>query len=169
MSDRLAALRLFVRVARLGSFSAAARELGVPQSTASRTIAALERELGAGLLMRTTRAVTLTEAGGDFLGRVEVILADLEAAEYAARGSETLRGLLRIGLGTSSSTRLVIPRLRPFLLAHPALQVELMLDDQHQDLVVEGVDVALRFGALADSTAVARRLNSWPRILVAAP
>lgn len=169
MNGHLDALRLFVRVARRGSFSAAARELGAPQSTVSRTIAALEREIGASLLARTTRVVTLTEAGVDFLARVEAILGDLDEAEHAARGSGELRGWLRVGIGSSLSVRMVIPRLKPFLDRHPALQVELLLDDRRQDLLAEGVDVALRFGALADSAATARRLRSWPRTLAASP
>jgi DNA-binding transcriptional LysR family regulator len=169
MSDHLDALRLFIRVARLGSFSGAGRELGAPQSTVSRTIATLEREIGASLLVRTTRAVTLTEAGADFLARIEPILADLDEAEQTARHSDELRGTLRIGIGTSLAARIVIPHLKPFLDRHPALRVDLMLDDQKQDLVREGVDVAFRFGALADSTATARKLVSWPRALAAAP
>jgi DNA-binding transcriptional LysR family regulator len=84
MSDHLNALRLFARVARRGSFSAAGREFGVPQSTVSRTISTLEREIGASLLIRNTRAVTLTDAGADFLARIEPILADLDEAEHAA-------------------------------------------------------------------------------------
>jgi DNA-binding transcriptional LysR family regulator len=169
MSDHLDALRLFVRVARRGSFSVAGRELGLPQSTVSRTIAALEREIGASLLIRTTRAVTLTDAGADFLARIEPILADLEEAEQAARGADELRGTLRIGVGTSLAARIVIPHLKPFLDRHPQLRVDLLLDDQRQDLVKEGVDVAFRFGALADSSATARKLVSWPRALAAAP
>ncbi len=169
MNDHLDALRLFVRVARRGSFSAAGRELGVPQSTASRTIAALERRMGAALLLRSTRAVTLTDAGADFLARIEPILADLDEAEQAARGSSEWRGLLRVGLGSGLAVRLVIPRLKPFLDRHPALRIELMLDDQHQDLVTDGVDVALRFGRLADSTATVRKLKTWPRLLAASP
>ena len=169
MSDHLDALRLFVRVARRGSFSAAGRELGVPQPTASRVIATLEREIGATLLMRSTRAVGLTDAGADFLARIEPILADLDEAEHAVRGSGELRGLLRVGLGTTLGVRMVIPRLKPFVDRHPALQVELRLDDQRQNLVAEGVDVALRFGTLADSSATARKLKTWPRMLAASP
>jgi DNA-binding transcriptional LysR family regulator len=169
MSDHLDALRLFVRVARLGSFSAAGRELGVPQSSASRTIATLEREVGASLLIRTTRAVTLTDAGTDFLARIEPILADLDEAEHAARGDGELRGVLRVAVGTAMAVRVLIPSLKPFFDRHPALQVELILEDQRQDLVREGVDVAIRFGQLIDSTAVARKLKSWPRILAASP
>lgn len=169
MNDHLNALRLFVRVARLGSFSAAGRELGVPQSSASRTIATLEREVGAALLIRTTRAVTLTDAGADFLARLEPILADLDEAEHAARGDGELRGLLRVAVGTSMAVRILIPYLKPFMDRHPALQIELMLDDQRQDLVRDAVDVALRFGQLTDSTAIARKLTSWPRVLSASP
>src|SRR5262249_42097960 len=101
MSDRLSALRLFARVARKGSFSAAGRELNIPQSTASRTIATLEREIGVALFVRTTRAVTPTDAGLDFLARIESVLAELDEAEYAARGTGELRGVLRIGLPTN--------------------------------------------------------------------
>ncbi len=169
MSDRLFALRLFVRVARRESFSAAGRELNVPQSTASRTIAVLEREIGTALLVRTTRAVTLTDAGNEFLARVEPILAELDEAEHAARGTGELRGILRVGLGTSFAIREVIPLLSTFMRHHPKLRFDLMMEDQRQDLVAEGVDVALRFGALADSTATARRILSWPRILAASP
>lgn len=169
MSDHLDALRLFIRVARLGSFSAAGRERGLPQSTVSRTIAALERDMGASLLVRTTRAVTVTDAGAEFLARIEPVLAELEDAEQMARRSGELRGMLRVGVGTSLAARIVIPHLKPFLDRHPLLRVDLMLDDEKQDLVKEGVDVALRFGALPDSTATARKLVTWPRALAAAP
>src|SRR5258706_13748999 len=168
MSDRLFALRLFARVARKGSFSAAGRELNIPQSTASRTIAILERQIGVVLFIRTTRAVTLTDAGSDFLARIEPVLAELDEAEHAARGTGELRGILRIGLGTNFAVREIIPRLAVFMSRHPELQIDLLMADQRQDLVTEGVDVAFRFGALADSTATARRVLSWPRVLAAA-
>ena len=167
MSDRLFALRLFARVARKGSFSAAGRELNIPQSTASRTIATLEREIGVALFVRTTRAVALTDAGLDFLARIESVLAELDDAEHAARGTGELRGMLRIGLGTNFGVREVIPRLPHFMSRHPALLIDLMMGDQREDLVAEGVDVALRFGPLPDSTATVRRILAWPRVLAA--
>jgi DNA-binding transcriptional LysR family regulator len=167
MSDRLFALRLFARVARKGSFSAAGRELNIPQSTASRTIATLEREIGVALFVRTTRAVTLTDAGLDFLARIEAVLAELDDAEHDARGTGELRGTLRIGLGTNFAVREVIPRLADFMSRHPALRIDLMMGDQREDLVAEGVDVALRFGPLPDSTATVRRILAWPRVLAA--
>ena len=129
MSDRLFALRLFARVARKGSFSAAGRELNIPQSTASRTIATLEREIGVALFVRTTRAVTLTDAGLDFLARIESVLAELDEAEHAARGTGEMRGILRIGLATNFAVREVISRLSDFMSRHPALRIELMMGD----------------------------------------
>src|SRR5258708_5875538 len=158
MSDRLLALRLFARVARTGSFSRAGRELGLSQPSASRIAANLEREVGAALLTRTTRAVTLTEAGADYLARIEPILAALEEADHAARGTGELRGLLRVGLSSSLAVREVIPRLSPFMGRHPALRVELLMSDQRQALVIRGVYVALRSGMRADCTAPARLL-----------
>lgn len=167
MSDKLFALQLFVRVARRGSFSAAGRELNIPQSTASRTIAMLEREIGVALFVRTTRAVVLTDAGSDFLARVEPVLMELDEAEHAARGTGELRGVLRVGLATNFGVREVVPRLPVFLNQHPALRIDLMMGDQRQDLLTEGVDVALRFGPLSDSTATVRRILRWPRVLAA--
>src|SRR5262252_514109 len=125
MSDRFQALRLFARVAHTGSFSAAARELGLSQPSASRIIAELETEVGAALVIRTTRAVTLTETGSDYLARIEPILAALEEADHAARGGGELRGHLRIGMSSSFSVREVIPRLPAFLAQHPRLRISI--------------------------------------------
>jgi DNA-binding transcriptional LysR family regulator len=169
MSDRLLALRLFARIARTGSFSRAGRELGLSQPSASRIAAELERQVGAGLITRTTRGLTLTEAGADYLARIEPILVALEEADHAARGTGELRGTLRVSLPLGFGVREVIPRLPPFMELHPALHIDLSLNDRYQDLVTEGIDIALRFGALADSSTVARRLDSWPRLLVASP
>jgi DNA-binding transcriptional LysR family regulator len=169
VSDRLDALHLFVRVARTASFSRAGRELGLSQPSVSRIIAELERKVGVALLTRTTRALTLTEAGADYLARIEPILAALEEADHAARGTGELRGLLRVGVSSSFAVREVIPRLPPFLDQHPALRIDLVMNDLRQDLVGEGVDVALRFGPLANSTATARRISRTRRFLVAAP
>jgi DNA-binding transcriptional LysR family regulator len=169
MSDTVSALKLFVRVARLGSFSRAGLEFGLPQPSVSRIIRELEREVGAALLTRTTRAVVLTEVGAEYLTRVEPILNALEEANHEVRGTGELRGELHVGLAASFAVREIIPRLPTFMDRHPALRVNLMLDDQRQDLITEGVDVALRFGALADSTAVARWVTAFPRILAASP
>lgn len=169
MNDRLTALRLFARAARVGNFSSAGRELGLSQPSASRLIAALEADVGATLFSRTTRAVTLTEAGATYLMRVETILAALDEADHEARGTGELRGVLRVGTTSSFALREIIPRLPKFQSAHPALQIELLACDGYQDLVTEGIDVALRHGSLPDSSAVARKLMDDPRILAAAP
>ncbi len=169
MNDRLDALRLFVRVARTGSFSRAGRELGVSQSTASRQVAGLEHEIGAALLTRTTRAVSLTSAGAEYLARVEPILAALDEADQAARGAREVRGTLRVAVALSLATRVVIPSLPAFVARHPALRLDLQMDDSRHDLVRDGIDVALRFGAVGTTTATARRLGTNPRVLVASP
>ena len=169
MTDRLVALRAFVRTARSGSLSRAGRELGLSQPSISRILAALERQVGAALLLRTTRAVTLTDAGADYLARIEPLLAALEEADHAARGTGELRGVLRIALSSSFGVREVIPRLPPFLTRHPSLRLDLRINDARQDLVIDSVDVALRLGVLADSAALARKLGEAPRILAASP
>lgn len=170
MSDRLTALRLFERVARRGSFSAAARELGLSQPSASRIVAELERGLGANLLVRSTRGLRLSEAGTDYLARIEPILLALDEADHAASGTGALRGRLRVGLSSSFGVREIIPRLPAFLAAHPALRIDLLVSDTRHDLVAEGVNVALRLGGLPpDSNLLARKLAQAPRVLVASP
>lgn len=163
------ALRLYTRVARLGSFSAAARECGLSQSQASRTIAELESELGVRLLTRTTRAVVLTDAGAQFLSRIDPILVALDEAEQSVREGGDLRGVLRMSMPSTVATRAVIPRLAPFMALHPELRVEVMLGDHPQDLVRDAVDVAIRLGRLVDSTATARLIATIPRVVVASP
>lgn len=163
------ALRLYTRVARLGSFSAAARECGLSQSQASRIVADLEAELGVRLLTRTTRAVVLTDAGAQFLSRIDPILVALDEAEQSVREGGELRGALRMSMPSSVATREVIPRLAPFMAAHPELRIEIMLGDQPQDLVRDAVDVAIRLGRLVDSTATARLIATIARVVVASP
>jgi DNA-binding transcriptional LysR family regulator len=169
MNDKLMAIRLFVRVARTGSFSAAARELDLSQPSVSRIIAALEKDVGAALIARTTRAFTLTDVGSEYLKRVEAILASLEEADHGARGSRELRGSLRIAMPGSFGVREIIPVMPGFLARHPSLDVSLLVSDRRQDTIKEGVDVALRLGELADSTATARLIGRTQRVIVASP
>ena len=168
IKDNLA-LRLYTRVARLGSFSAAARECGLSQSQASRIVADLEAELGVRLLSRTTRAVVPTEAGGEFLARIEPILAALNEAEHSVREGGELRGLLRMSMPTSFGIRDAIPHLASFAERHPHLHIQLQLGDRRHDLVREAVDVAIRLGRLSDSTATAKLIAMIPRVVVASP
>ena len=162
-------LRLYTRVARLGSFSGAARECGLSQSQASRIVANLEAELGVRLLSRTTRAVVPTEAGGEFLARIEPILAALDEAEHSVREGGELRGLLRMSMPTSFGIRDVIPRLASFAQRHPNLHIQLQLGDRRQDLIKDAVDAAIRLGRLPDSTATAKLIATIPRVVVASP
>lgn len=165
----IAAFRLYTRVARLGSFSAAAREAGLAQSQVSRTIAELEAGLGVHLLMRTTRAVAPTEAGQEFLARIEPILAAIEDAENSVRETGELRGMLRIGMTSTMAVRVVVPRLSGFVDRHPRLHVELLLDDRHQDMVRDAIDVGIRVGPLPDASGTSRRIGTMRRIIVASP
>ncbi|MFK4651740.1 DNA-binding transcriptional LysR family regulator [Bradyrhizobium japonicum] len=169
MSDRLQELAVFVRATESGSFSKAARELGLSQPSVSRIIGDLETRLGVKLLLRTTRSITVTDAGALFLTRAREVLADIEDAEDAARGVDSLRGTLRITMPIVYGTRNIIPRLPKFLKAHPLLRVELSVADERQNLVVEGTDVAIRLGPLDDSGFGARKLATVSRFLVAAP
>jgi len=169
MSERIADLRLFVRVIRTGSLSRAGREVGLTQSAVSRTMARLEKEVGTALLVRTTRMVQPTDAGTEYLARIEPILDALEEANQAVRGSGELRGVLRVGTVSGFAIREIIPLLPPFMQAHPGLRLEFLMDDKRQNLVGENVDIAIRFGPLEDSTATARFLGWNPKLLLAAP
>lgn len=162
-------LKLYSRVARLGSFSSAARECGLSQSQASRIIADLETELGVRLLSRSTRAVVPNEAGTEFLARIEAILAALEEAENSVRNVASLQGLLRISMPTSVGIRTVVPRLRGFMDEHPGLRIQLMLKDRRQDLIRDAVDVAIRLGRKGESTGTVEILATISRVLVASP
>lgn len=169
MNDKFLALRIFVRVAHTGSFSAVARELDLSQPSVSRIIATLEKDVGAALVTRTTRAATLTDVGNDYLKRAEAILASIEEADHIARGSKELRGELRVGMPASFGVREIVPLMPAFLARHPLLKVNLLMSDQRRDTIKEGADVTLRLGELADSTATARTIGRTQRLIAASP
>ena len=139
------------------------------QPTASRIVAALEKQVGAALLTRSTRAVTLTEAGADYLARSELILAALNEADHAARGTGELPGTLRVATSPTFASRTIMPHLGRFADQHSKLRIEFALDDARHDLIGDSVDVAVRIGALSDSTALARKIGTVHRVLVASP
>jgi DNA-binding transcriptional LysR family regulator len=168
--DRLAALEIFVRVVDTGSFSAVARHQRIGQPAVSKAVVQLEEWLGVSLLMRSTRSVVPTEAGRIFYERAKRTVAEADEAVVAARGSASaLSGRLRVSTSVCFGRLHVIPHLSAFLAEHPDLEIELVLDDRHVDLVNEGIDVALRMGAMPDSNMTARRIAEGRRIVVATP
>lgn len=168
--DRFQAMTTFIRVVDTGSFSAAARQTNVGQPAVSKLIAQLEDRLGVRLITRTTRGLSPTEAGQRFYERARRALEEADEAELAARGAgRGLTGRLRISAATTFARLHVVPRLPEFLAAHPELDLEVIMDDRVIDMVEEGVDISLRMGELADSTATARKIAAGRRSLVATP
>jgi len=169
MSDRWQQLTVFIRVAESGSFSQTARDLRLSQPSVSRIVTELEERVGVKLLIRTTRHLTLTEAGATFLDKARDVLATIEEAEHAARRTDSLDGVIRLALPTAYGSRVIMPLLPSFMDAYPNLQVDIMMADERQNLVVDGVDLAIRTGTLPDSTFGARRIASLERMVVASP
>jgi len=151
---------VFVRVVQAGSFSAAARQLGLPTSTVSTRVSRLERRLGATLLQRTTRRLRLTEVGDLYYRHAAIGLAHMLEAEAAvnASGGEP-RGRLRATVPADFGDAILADLIVEVRRAHPGIDVELVLTDRLLDLVAEGIDIALRVGALPDSSLVARRVG----------
>jgi DNA-binding transcriptional LysR family regulator len=168
--DRTDAIAVFIAVADHGSFAAAARRLGRSPASVTRAVADLEARLGVRLLTRTTRAVSTTEAGQRFLGGAKRVLADLDEIERAAAGQGTApRGELRLTAPILFGRLHVLPIVTEFLDRFPEVQAALALVDRPVDLVEEGLDVAVRIGALGESSAVATRVGALRRIVVASP
>src|SRR5258708_22809087 len=169
--DRLAAMQAFVRVVEAGSFSAAARALNMGQPAIPKTVAQLEARLGVRLLMRSTHGLAPTEAGQSFYERAKRSIEEADEAEAVARGAgKGLTGRLRISAAVTFARLHIVRHLPKFLAAHPGLILDVVLDDRIIDLIEEGVDVALRMGALADSTSLsARKLASCPHHVLGTP
>jgi DNA-binding transcriptional LysR family regulator len=168
--DRLQAMTTFVRVVETGSFSGAARQLRIGQPAVSKTVAQLEDRLQVRLLIRSTHFVTPTDAGLRFYERARVAIQEVDEAELEARGTGAgLTGRLQVSAATTFARLLIVPRLPEFLALHPGLDIDFLMDDRVIDLVSEGVDIALRMGDLADSTALARKLATGARCVVATP
>jgi DNA-binding transcriptional LysR family regulator len=166
--DRIDAMQAFVAVADLEGFAPAARKLGLSPSAVTRLIAALEQRLGARLLQRTTRQVTLTDAGSRYLERARRILADVEEAEQAIEGERTRPGgRLVISAPVGFGRLHVSPVVSAYLKRFPEVAADLRLSDRMINLVEEGVDLAVRIGHLPDSTLVARHVGEMRRIVVA--
>jgi DNA-binding transcriptional LysR family regulator len=166
--DRIDAMLAFVAVADLQGFAPAARKLGLSPSAVTRLIAALEERLGARLLQRTTRSVTLTDIGSRYLERARRILADVEEAEGSAQDERTRpSGRLVVSAPVGFGRLHVSPVMSAYLKRYPEVSAELRLADRMVNLVEDGIDLAVRIGHLADSSLVARQVGEMRRIVVA--
>lgn len=166
--DKLEAMRVFVRVVESGSFSAAAREAGSTQSRISKQVAALEQDLGARLLHRTTRALALTDEGERYFQEARRLVSEIAEAESLVHaGQQQLRGWLRVAASGGFGRLHVLPLVQTFLQRHPGVRIDLRLSDGFVDLVEQGIDLAVRVGHLSDSSLVARRVGTTTRRLVA--
>lgn len=168
--DRLKAWKLFVRVAESGALSRAAAAFGMSQPSVSRAIADLEAAYGARLLNRTTRRLSLTEAGERAYKRALLLLEEADALEAELRVADHEPvGLLRVSASIAHARAELVPHAGAFLQQHPHIRIDFATDDARIDLVAEGVDLAFRLGALTDSSLTARGLGAYHRVLVAAP
>jgi DNA-binding transcriptional LysR family regulator len=160
----------FVRVTEEGSFSRAAERMGMSKSIVSRRVARLEGQLGARLLARTTQGAQATDAGQAYFERASRVLAELEAAEEVVAESVTeIAGPIRLSAPVSFGIEHLAPALAEFAAGHPRVELDVSFDDRRVDVVGGGFDLALRFGALEDSSLIARRIAPARRIVVASP
>ncbi len=168
--DRIQAVRLFIRVVDLGSFSKAAAELGVGQPAATKMVAQLEKRLGSRLVHRSTQGVVPTEIGLLYYEKCRLIAHHVDEAESVATLMQSqLQGGLRISTSVAFGRRVLVPLMVRFMRDHPRLQIDLTFDDRYVGLVEQGIDVAVRMGRLADSSLGAKYLGINPWVVVAAP
>ncbi len=168
LMERSGEMEVFARVVQEGAFSAAARSLELTPSAVSKLIARLEERLGARLLTRTTRALTLTEEGESYYQSVQRILQALDEADQHVSGG-AVRGRLRINASIPFGTMYIAPLIPDFLALHQALSIDLSLTDDVIDLMAQRADVAIRMGNLPDSGLIARKLAESRRVICAAP
>jgi DNA-binding transcriptional LysR family regulator len=168
--DRVNAIRLFVRLVECGSFSAVGREEGIGQPAVSKQIGALERHLGAQLVLRTSRQVAITEAGQTFYESARQLVDDFDALESSVgERQQSPRGVVRINTAPAPGRLCITPLLPGFFRQYPDVAVELSVSERLVDLVGEGVDLAVRHGRLVDSSLTARKLTETDFVLVASP
>lgn len=168
--DRLAAMRLFVRVAELGSFSGAAQQTGVARSVVTRQVAALEAHLGVQLMVRSTRRLTLTSAGAAYLEKCRVILNLVEAAESdVAAEQQVPRGSLRLSVPLSFGLKRLAPLLLEFSERYPEVMLDTDYSDRRVNLIEEGIDLSIRIARRLEPGDVARRLGVARMRVVASP
>jgi len=168
--NQLDAMRIYVRVAEMASFTLAAQSMGLPKGSLSTAVQRLEDLVGVRLLHRTTRRVQMTLDGQAFYERCKDLLADVEELHGMFQlGEESLQGRLRVDMPMGVARTIILPRLPEFMRAHPGLEIEFSSTDRRVDLVREGFDCVMRVGALGDSTLVARPLGHYRIINCASP
>jgi len=168
--DVMHSMAVFRRVVEAKNFSAVARETNMSQSTVSKHIAALEERLDTKLINRSTRSLTLTEAGKEYYHHCIRILNDFQEAEASiGKGKIKPTGTLRISTSASFGRTCMLPHLDEFFATYPDIDVDLLFDDHYVDLVKQGVDLAIRIGPLADSSLIARKIGTSKRVIVASP
>ncbi|WP_294203478.1 LysR family transcriptional regulator, partial [uncultured Sphingomonas sp.] len=167
--DRARSLALFASVVEAGSFSAAGRTQGLTPSAVARAVDRIEARLGVRLLLRSTRALTLTAEGQAYLLAARRILADLDDAEQQIADQGAPRGRLRINAALSHGRLCIVPLLGDFARAYPHILIDMALTDTLVDVAGGQADVAIRFGPLADSGLTARKLGESGRVIVASP
>ncbi|WP_300339134.1 LysR family transcriptional regulator [Accumulibacter sp.] len=168
--DRLDSMRIFIRVAELGSFAAVARQMDVARSVITRQIAALEAQLGVKLIARSTRRLSLTSAGSAYLERCREILKLVEAAETDLTGErQDPRGLIRLSVPLSFGLRHLLPLLLDFNVTYPEVGTEIDFTDRRVNLVEEGLDLSIRISARLDPLDVARRIGTSGLLATASP
>ena len=166
--DVMSSMAVFRRVVEAKNFSAVARETNMSQSTVSKHIASLEERLGTKLLNRSTRSLKLTEAGKEYYHHCIRILNDFQEAEASiGKGKIKPTGTLRISTSAAFGRTCMLPYLGEFFKTYPDINLDLVFDDDYVDLVKHGIDLAIRLGPLADSTLIARKIGTSPRIVVA--
>ncbi|MCS3418659.1 LysR family transcriptional regulator [Pseudomonas yamanorum] len=169
IGGRSGEMEVFARVAEQGSLSGAARVLGLTPSSISRIITRTERRIGTRLLLRTTRAITLTAEGEAYLRGARRILADMAEVEDAITDQGAPRGRLRVSAALAHGRLLIVPLIAAFSARYPAIVVDLRLGDEVVDILGGQADVAIRFGPLADSPLTARHIGSTGQVIVASP
>ena len=167
--DRTGEMAAFLKVACAGSLSGAARELGLTPSAVSRILARIEARLGVRLMVRTTRQLRLTEEGQAYARAARRILADIDETEAALADRANPRGRIRVSASMAHGRLVIVPLLGEFVARYPDIEVEMELSDEIADVLGGRVDVAIRFGPLADSPLTARRLGETGRTVIAAP
>jgi DNA-binding transcriptional LysR family regulator len=168
--DRVQGISLFIRVVETGSFSKAAKDLGITQPTATKFVAATEKRLGILLLHRSTRGVTPTEIGKIYYEKCKSIAREIEEADdLASLFQSKVRGKLTISSSIAFGRRVLTPTILEFMSHHPELEVNLNMDDRYINLVEQGVDLAIRMRRLPDSSLGSRLLGMNPWVLVATP